>query len=107
MATNEDAAATGGDSDAPQPVPFRTVVQARDQLARIRLKGDASLAAWLSYYQQSAEVFRKLADIDRRHPCVALYWAQLERRKIVKIVAEIIIGASPYDLRSDSAAGRG
>ena len=37
--------------------PLRTLMQAHEELVRIRPKGDASLAVWLGYYQRSVALY--------------------------------------------------
>ncbi len=82
-------------SGAQQPGPPTTLMQAHVALVRIRPKGEASLAAWKSYYERSAALYREIAEIDRGHHHEALYWADREQGKATKIAAQISAGISP------------
>jgi hypothetical protein len=57
-------------------------MQAHEELVRIRPKRDASLGAWLVYYQRSAALYAELAEIDRGHHHECLYWAERERERV-------------------------
>ncbi|MGH8571669.1 MAG: AMED_5909 family protein [Gammaproteobacteria bacterium] len=72
-----------------KPGPPRTLMQAHDELVRIRPSRDASLAAWLAYYQRSAALYVELAEIDRGHHHECLYWAERERENAEEIAAQI------------------
>ena len=85
-------AARGG---AGQPGPPRTLMQAHEALVRIRPKREASLAAWQSYYERSAALYRQIAEIDRGHHHEALYWAEREQHKATELAAKISSGTSP------------
>ncbi len=52
-----------------KPGPPTTLTQAREELASVRPGRDASLAAWLAYYQRAAALYAELGENDR----VALY----------------------------------
>lgn len=67
----------------------RTLMQAHEELVRIRPSRDASLAAWLQYYQHSVSLYQQTAEIDPGHEIEALYWAQRERHRGVQIAARI------------------
>ena len=41
------------------PVPPRTLMQAHEELVRIRPDRDASLAVWLAYYQRSVALYEQ------------------------------------------------
>ncbi|MGH3855753.1 MAG: AMED_5909 family protein [Pseudonocardiaceae bacterium] len=60
-------------------VPLRTLMQAHEELVRIRPCRKASLPVWLSYYRQSVAVYEQIAKIDPGHEGEALYWAARER----------------------------
>ncbi|MGH3965294.1 MAG: AMED_5909 family protein [Pseudonocardiaceae bacterium] len=72
-----------------KPGPPRTLMQAHEELVRIRPGRDASLAAWLAYYQRSAALYAELAEIDRGHHHECLYWAERERESGEEIAARI------------------
>ncbi|MGH4011032.1 MAG: AMED_5909 family protein [Pseudonocardiaceae bacterium] len=72
-----------------KPGPPRTLMQAHDELVRIRPSRDASLAAWLAYYQRSAALYAEVAEIDRGHHHECLYWAERERESAEEIAAQI------------------
>lgn len=62
-----------------QPGPPQTLMQAHEELVRIRPCRKASLPVWLSYYQHSVAVYEHVAKSDTRHDGEALYWAERER----------------------------
>lgn len=66
-----------------------TLMQAHEELVRIRPCRKASLAVWLSYYQHSAVVYEQIAKIDRGHDGEALYWAERERVHARRIEAQM------------------
>ena len=72
-----------------KPGPLRTLMQAHEELVRIRPGGEASLAVWLGYYQRSVVLYEQVAEIDPFHEQEARYWAQRERHHAEKIVAQI------------------
>lgn len=74
----------GANHGAPQ-----TLMQAHEELVRIRPCPKASLPVWLSYYRRSAEVYQKIAKSDPTHEGEALYWAQRERARAESITARI------------------
>jgi hypothetical protein len=80
---------------AGQSGPPRTLMQAHEALVRIRPKGEASLAAWQSYYERSAALYRQIAEIDRGHHHEASYWAEREQNKATELAAKISAGTSP------------
>ena len=69
--------------------PPRTLMQAHEELARIRPTRDASLIAWLEYYQRSVTLYEQIAETEPRHDGEALYWAQRERHHAEEIAAKI------------------
>jgi hypothetical protein len=64
---------------AAKSAPVRTLMQAHEELVRIRPCRKAALPVWLSYYQHSADVYEQMAKIDPGHDGEAMYWAQRER----------------------------
>ena len=74
--------------------PPRTLMQAHHELVRIRPGRDASLAAWLAYYQRSVSVYEQIAETDPGHDGEALYWAQRERDRATNIAARMRISRS-------------
>ena len=70
-------------------VSLRTLMQAHEELVRIRPCPSASLPVWLSYYQRSVEVYEQIAKIDPGHDGEAMYWAQRERAHAKAIEARI------------------
>jgi hypothetical protein len=67
----------------------RTLMQAHEELVRIRPSRDASLAVWLEYYQRSVSLYELVAEVDPGHEVEALYWAQRERHHAEQIAARI------------------
>lgn len=68
---------------------LRTLMQAHEELVRIRPGRDATLQVWLEYYQRSVSLYEQIAQIDPGHGLEALYWARRERRRAEEIVARI------------------
>lgn len=64
---------------AGQPGPPQTLMQAHEQLVRIRPCRKASLSVWLSYYRQSVAVYEQITQSDPGHEGEARYWAARER----------------------------
>lgn len=89
MAESKVAATSGAQQ------PPKTLMQAHVALVRIRPKGKASLAAWKSYYERSAALYREIAEIDRGHHHEAVYWAEREQKKATEIAGKISAGSSP------------
>lgn len=59
----------------------RTLMQAHEALSALIPPEDASTTVWRTFYQRSAEVYARIAEIDRGHHHEALYWAGREQRK--------------------------
>ena len=57
----------------------KTLMQAHEELVRVRPDRGASLAVWLEYYQRSVSLYEHIARIDPGHDGEALYWAERER----------------------------
>ncbi|MGB7794975.1 MAG: AMED_5909 family protein [Pseudonocardiaceae bacterium] len=70
-------------------VPPQTLMQAHEELVRIRPCRKASLSVWLSYYRQSVAVYEQIAKCDPGHDGEALYWAARERVRARGIEARI------------------
>lgn len=66
-------------------------MQAHQELVRIRPGRDASLAAWLAYYQRSVWMYEQIAETDPGHDSEALYWAQREQDRAANIATRIRI----------------
>ena len=79
----------GRGGETAKPGPLRVLMQAHEELVRIRPDGDASLAVWLAYYQRSVTLYEQIAKIDPFHGPEALYWAQRERHHAEEIAAQI------------------
>jgi hypothetical protein len=71
------------------PERTRTLMQAHEELVRTRPSQDASLAAWLKYYQHSVSLYVQISEIDPGHGLEALYWARREQRRAEQITARI------------------
>ena len=69
--------------------PVRTLMQAHDELVRIRPCRKAALPVWLAYYRQSAEVYEQITMTDPTHDGEAMYWAQRERAHAKGVEARI------------------
>ena len=69
--------------------PPRTLMEAHEELVRIRPCRKASLSVWFAYYQHSAEVYEQIAKVDPGHDGEALYWAQRERVRARRIETRV------------------
>lgn len=69
--------------------PPRTLMEAHDELVRIRPCRTASLSVWQAYYQQSVAVYEQIAKTDPAHEYEARYWAQREQAQAKRIEAQI------------------
>jgi len=69
--------------------PLRTLMQAHDELVRIRPCRKAALPVWLAYYRHSAEVYEQITMTDPTHDGEAMYWAQRERAHAKGVEARI------------------
>jgi hypothetical protein len=72
----------------------RTLMQAHEELVRVRPDRGASLAVWLEYYQRSVAVYEQIARIDPGHDGEALYWAEREQRRMDRIATQLRKGGS-------------
>ena len=72
-----------------RPGPPQTLMQAHEELVRIRPCPKALLPVWLLYYQRSVEVYEQIAKTDPGHEGQAKYWAQQERARARKIETQI------------------
>ena len=67
----------------------RTLMQAHEELVRVRPDRGASLAVWLEYYQRSVALYEQISRIDPGHDGEALYWAERERRRADHIATQL------------------
>jgi hypothetical protein len=58
-----------------------TLKDAHEALTRLMPPSDAVSSLWREFYLRSAEVYARVAEVDRGHHHEALYWAQREREK--------------------------
>ena len=79
----------GARGETAKPGPLRVLMQAHEELVRIRPGEHASLAVWLAYYQRSVTLYEQIVEIDPFHGLEALYWAQRERHHAEEIAARI------------------
>jgi hypothetical protein len=68
---------------------LRTLMQAHQELVRIRPDQGAAAAVWLVYYQRSVALYEQIAKIDPYHESEALYWAQREKARAEDIAVRI------------------
>lgn len=54
---------------------------AHEALTHLMPAPDASAEVWREFYLRSAEVYARVAEVDRGHHHEALYWAKRERAK--------------------------
>jgi hypothetical protein len=55
-----------------------TLRGAHELMPRLMPAPTAPRKEWLAFRRRSAEIYRRVADIDRGHHHEALYWAELE-----------------------------
>jgi hypothetical protein len=58
-----------------------SLAEAHDVLPRLMPRKGAALAEVRRFYERSAEIYRRVAEIDRGHHHEALYWADREAQK--------------------------
>ncbi len=75
-----------------------TLMQAHEELVRIRPDRDASLKVWLTYYQRSATLYAQIAATDPDHESEARYWSQREQVRARDIQARINANRSERSL---------
>jgi hypothetical protein len=59
----------------------RTLQEAHEALSRLQPAPSAEQSVLRDYYLRSAAVYAQVAEVDRHHHHVALYWAAREREK--------------------------
>lgn len=74
---------------AVKSAPPQTLMQAHEELVRIRPCRKASLTVWLVYYRHSAELYEQIAKTDPTHDGEAMYWARREQAHAKGIEARI------------------
>ncbi|MGH3841674.1 MAG: AMED_5909 family protein [Pseudonocardiaceae bacterium] len=67
----------------------RTLMQAHEELVRIRPARDAPPHVWLGYYERSVSLYQLIAQIDPGHNGEARYWAHREHRRAREIAVRI------------------
>jgi hypothetical protein len=60
------------------PPKVTTLRGAHELMPRLMPTPTAPRREWLAFRRRSAEIYRRVADIDRGHHHEALYWAELE-----------------------------
>lgn len=58
-----------------------TLKDAHEVVARLMPSPDAVPSRWRVFYLRSADVYARVAEVDRGHHHEALYWAKRERDK--------------------------
>lgn len=58
-----------------------SLAEAHDVLPRLMPRKGAALAEMRQFHERSAEIYRRVAEIDRGHHHEALYWADREAQK--------------------------
>jgi hypothetical protein len=66
-----------------------TLAQAHELIPRLMPKPTAPPSEWLAFRRRSAEIYRRVADVDRGHHHEALYWAELETAVANELALEI------------------
>ncbi|MFD0204271.1 MULTISPECIES: AMED_5909 family protein [Saccharothrix] len=61
---------------------------AHEALTHLMPAPDAPADAWRQFYLRSAEVYARVAEVDRGHHHEALYWAKRERAKAEGAVSD-------------------
>ncbi|MFJ6669850.1 AMED_5909 family protein [Actinosynnema sp. NPDC091369] len=61
---------------------------AHEALTHLMPAPDAPVDAWREFYLRSAEVYGRVAEVDRGHHHEALYWAKRERAKAEGVVSD-------------------
>ena len=50
---------------------------------------NAPVGEWLAFRRRSADIYRRVADIDRDHHHEALYWAELETTRAEELAGQM------------------
>jgi hypothetical protein len=74
-----------------------TLQGAHDALVKVMPAPAADRRRWCDFYLGSAEVYGRVAEIDRGHHHEALYWAKREREKGEEIAKALTPGALGHD----------
>ena len=61
---------------------------AHEVLTHLMPAPDASPDVWREFYLRSAEVYARVAEVDRGHHHEALYWAKRERAKAEEVESD-------------------
>ncbi|PSL54265.1 hypothetical protein B0I31_107323 [Saccharothrix carnea] len=75
----------------------RTLHEAHTALVPVMPAPDAPRKQWRDFYLRSAEVYGRVAEIDRGHHHEALYWAKREREKGEEIARALASGSVAND----------
>ncbi|ONI92439.1 hypothetical protein ALI22I_04085 [Saccharothrix sp. ALI-22-I] len=75
----------------------RTLNDAHSALVPVMPAPDAAREQWRDFYLRSAEVYGRVAEIDRGHHHEALYWAKREREKGEEIARALASGSAGDD----------
>lgn len=82
-------ATEGKKATVPAESEVRTMQDAHDFMARLRPASVAPAAEWLAFRRRGAQVYARVADVDRYHHHEALYWAQLEHEAAEELAGRI------------------
>ena len=74
-----------------------TLQGAHDALVKVMPAPEADRRQWRDFYLGSAEVYGRVAEIDRGHHHEALYWAKREREKGEEIAKALTSDALGHD----------
>ncbi|GAA1261913.1 AMED_5909 family protein [Saccharothrix xinjiangensis] len=71
-----------------------TLKDAHEALGALMPAPDAALSRWQVFYLRSAQVYERVAEVDRGHHHEALYWANREREKGEEIARALALESS-------------
>jgi hypothetical protein len=66
-----------------------TLAHAHELMPRLMPAPTAPRKEWLAFRRRSAEIYRRVADLDRGHHHEALYWAELEAAAAEELASQI------------------
>jgi hypothetical protein len=66
-----------------------TLAQGHELIPRVMPAPTAPASEWLTFRRSSAAMYRRLADVDRRHHHEALHWAELETAAAEELADQI------------------
>lgn len=71
-----------------------TLKDAHEAVGKLVPAPDAAPEVWREFHQRSAEVYARVAEVDRWHHHEALYWVNRERTRAEEIARSLAVRSS-------------